>query len=110
MGEGIEKGKIKILNYILTVIVLSISILLILWIWAPTVFFSIINWFVVPSRVVALNLMITSIIPLLISLFVCLLLLFIIAWKKKVSVLYWINGLSTSIIISHLIMLVCAFL
>lgn len=109
METNTKKKATVIMNYIVAIVILLSSIMLVLWIWAPRVLGGMLHVFMNPSRVVGLNLPVTSIIPLLISLFVLILALFARSRKRGKSLLYWVNGLSMSIIISHLIMLSIAF-
>lgn len=110
MEKSIGEKSTVIINYILTIVILLTSIMLILLIWLPKAFIWIINILINPSRIVGSNLPVTSIVPLLVSLLVFVLVLFTFSRKKKRSLLYWINGLSISVIVSHFIMLGIAFL
>lgn len=99
----------KSINFLTSAILCLVAVLTILCTWIP-LFLSIYNnntplndGYMVPTRAIGVNYPITSSVWLSVSFVIFIFILFL-QRRKASSCLFWINGISASIILSHLIM------
>ncbi len=103
----------KFSHYLISAVIIIAAILTLLCTWSPLLFNIInniysppqYNGFEVPTRVVGVNYPITSLVWL--GIFFVISIIILILWARRrraTSALFWMNGISVAIIISHLVM------